>query len=177
MNKAKEENIEKVLNELFVKPTNKYHIRELARLTGLNPNTIITIVNMLEKQDTVVKIEKKHIVEVYLNFENKMVISKKRFFNIKKFNESGIINYLEEQFNNPEAIVLYGSYSNGLDLEKSDIDVVIVSKMKKEVNLEKYEKLFGRNIHLLVFSREKIPKELFNSLINGIVVSGYLSNE
>lgn len=39
-----------ILKELFRKPDYKFHIRELARITKLNPNTIINLTNRLEKE-------------------------------------------------------------------------------------------------------------------------------
>ena len=76
MGNVKEENINKILNQLFSKPLNKFHIRELSRLTGLNPNTVTSAIGVLAKQGIVIRQEKKHIVEVTLNYENKLTTQK-----------------------------------------------------------------------------------------------------
>ncbi len=176
MYKSKRENVEKVMEVFFSNSNSKYHIRELARITKLNPNTIVSITNDLVKQGLIIKEEKKYLVEVSLNEESEKVKWKKRLYNLNKFYDSGIIEYLNESFNHPESIILYGSYSNGTNTKKSDIDIFVISKLKKEVNLSKFERILGSNIHLLVLPLEKISKELINGLSNGIVVSGYLNN-
>lgn len=177
MYKVKKENIEKVLEVFFSNPNDKFHIRELAQIVKLHPNTILSVVNELKNLGLIDREEKKHIVEVNLKDKNKEVIWRKRLFNLNKFYESGIVSYLEEVLNYPEAIVLYGSYANGTNAGKSDIDIMVISKLKKEINLGKYEKFLGNTIHLMILPKDKISEELFNSLTNGIVVSGYLTNE
>ena len=71
-------------------------------------------------------------------------------------------------------IILFGSASNGDDVEGSDIDVFIQAPEKK-LNLLQYEKKLNREINLLFeenFSR--LSKELKNNVINGIILKGYL---
>jgi len=48
----------------------------------------------------------------------------------------------------------------------------IIGKEKK-IDIEKFEKKLGKEIHLMFNEVEKIPKELKNNLINGIVLKGY----
>ena len=74
----------------------------------------------------------------------------------------------------PDAIVLFGSASRGEDIEGSDIDLFLVAK-EREINLRKFEKKLKRKISLhFEDSVSKVPKELMNNIINGIVVYGYL---
>ena len=169
-------NEQKVLNKLFSNPTSKFHIRELARIVKLNPNTIINIINKLEKQAIVEKKQKKHITEISLNLENKETIWKKRIFNLSKIYSSGIIKYISKAYS-PNSISLIGSYSRGEDIEKSDIDIVILTKKKDEkpLDLTKFEKIFSKNIHLIITRKEKISNEFFNNLINGIILYGAIS--
>ena len=164
-------NIDKVLSILFNKPTYKFHIRELARLTKLNPNTIINITNKLKKEGLIKKEQKKHFVEVFLDFERKKVLQKKRIFNLEKIYASGIIELLVKQYSSL-SISLIGSYSRGEDIEKSDIDIVIFSNNKKVIDLSKFEKILKRKIHLLIPNKKELSNEFFNNLINGIIIYG-----
>ncbi len=166
-------NTEKVLKILFNNPTCKFHIRELARITKLNPNTIINIIKPLEKQKIVEKQAKKHIIEISLNFENKETIWKKRIFNMSQIYGSGLVDFLIEKYS-PSSICLIGSYSRGEDIEKSDIDIAVITNKKNLVNLNKFEKKLNKNIHLLLISKSNISEEFFNNLINGIRLYGYL---
>ena len=81
---------------------------------------------------------------------------------------------LIKEFNYPEAIILYGSHVRGESIEGSDIDLFIIGKYK-DINLELYEDKLGKRIHLMYDQNaEKIPSELKNNLINGIILKGYL---
>lgn len=166
-------NTDKVLRELFNNPTYKFHIRELARVTKLNPNTIINVVKVLEKKGFVKKETKKHIVEVILNLENIKTIYNKRIFNLQQIYDSGITDFLIK-FYTPTSISLIGSYSRGEDIEKSDIDIVIITEKREKVSLVKFEKILKKQIHLLLIKKENISDEFFNNLINGVVLSGVI---
>ena len=86
---------------------------------------------------------------------------------------SGLTNYLWDKLS-PRAIILYGSSAKGESLEESDIDLFIIGKERK-INLEKFEKELGKKIHLIFEDNpKKIPDELKNNLINGIILKGYL---
>ena len=168
----KMDNLVKVLKILFENPTEKFHIRELARKTKLNPNTIINITNKLEKQNTIKKHKNKFLVEVFLNLENPSVLFKKKLFNLQSISESNIIPFLTKKFN-PEFISVMGSYSRGEDIESSDIDIVLKSSKEEFPDLNKFEKKLKRKIQLL-FLPKKVSEEFFNNLINGIVLYGVL---
>lgn len=172
-------NENKILKELFNKPTYGFHIRELARETKLNPNTIITLTNHLEEEGLIKKEKKKHLVEVSLNFENPKTIQRKKLFNLSELHDSGLIEFLIEKYNYPKAIILFGSFARGEDAERSDIDIAIITPNKHIPELNKYEKILGHEIQLFEFSEKEIQnmkkndKELLNNLLNGFVLSGY----
>ncbi len=90
----KKSKYEKVLDVFFNAPTHRYYIREIARITGLNPNTILNISNSLEKEKLIKREKKKHIVELSANIENKEFKELKRISNLKKIYESGLIDLL-----------------------------------------------------------------------------------
>jgi len=164
-------NKEKILRELYLNPTYKFHLRELSRKTKLNPNTILNITDKLKEQGFIIKQKHKNIVEIFLNIENPDLIFRKKLFNLFQIHESGIIPVLIKEFS-PKSISLIGSYSRGEDIEKSDIDIVIISENNKLINLSKFEKKLNRRIHLLTAEKEKMSKEFLNNLINGIVLYG-----
>lgn len=175
----KDSNEHKILGELFNKPTYKFHIRELARATGLNPNTIINITNNLVKEGLVRKQKKKHLVELSLNFDNTKTIQKRKLFNISQIHDSGLIDFLVEEYNHPKAIILFGSFARADDIERSDVDIAIITPNKKLVELSKYEKILGHEIQLFKFSDDEVKKmkktnkEILNNILNGVVLSGY----
>lgn len=176
MYKMQDNNYNKILRELFDKPTYRFHIRELARATKLNPNTIINITNKLEKEGIVEKQSKKHLVEVSLDLEKEKTIQKKKLFNLSRIYDSGLVNFLIDKYSHPKSITLLGSYSRGEDIERSDIDIAVNTIKKEIVDLTSFEKILKRKIHLLILPK-KISEEFFNNLINGVVLYGAIKND
>ena len=96
----------------------------------------------------------------------------KRVDNLKQIYESNLANFLEEQFLGA-TIVLFGSYSRGDDLINSDIDIAIIGRKEKSINLEEYEKILQRKINLSFFgSWDKIHINLKENICNGIILFG-----
>ena len=168
MNKS---NYEKVLEVFFDNPNGKFYIREIARITKLNPNTILNITNKLEKQELIKREKKKYIVELSANFNDNFK-QLKRISNFERLIKSRIIEFLNYKFS-PEVIVVIGSYSLGEDIPNSDIDLVILTKKDyTDINLNKFEKELNRKIHLIITGYNKISDEFYTNLINGIVLYG-----
>ena len=110
---------------------------------------------------------------------NRKALNLKLYYNLEKTRESNIIQDLEKSFDIP-IIILFGSYASAMDDKTSDIDICLISNVKKEFSTEKYEKKLNRKISLHHFSKEswkKIRKtnpNLVNNICNGIVLSGEL---
>lgn len=109
---------------------------------------------------------------IKLNRDNVFAVQLKRVENLKSIYESGIVEELEENFPS-STIILFGSYSKGEDTIKSDIDIAIIGKKEKHIDLSKFEKILKKEIILNFYASMKgIDKELRESLCNGIVLSG-----
>ena len=168
----------KIIGLIFEKPSYKFHLREAARLVNAHPNSIKAAAAELEKEG-IVKVEKrKHLTELYANLENKNFIRKKRAFNFDSIYNSGIVEYLSEQFD-PESISAIGSYSRGEDIESSDIDIVITGSLKKpkNINAEKFEEMLKRKIHLIITDYKEMSDEFYINLINGMLLYGHIKKK
>ena len=163
----------KVFSRFAKNPTRPYQIRELSREINLATTSIKLHLKDLEKNDFI-KQEKVGVYKAYkanFNYENFRFY--KKLFNLMALNECGLIRELEKQLA-PDVIILFGSYSKGEDIENSDIDIFALSK-EKNIELKKYEKSLDRKIQLF-FSEDlnKLPKELFNNILNGVILSGFI---
>ena len=177
MYKKMNNNEEILLKQIFAKPTYRFHIRELAKLTRLNPNTIINISEKLIKEGILLKEKKKHITEIFFNSENQNAIIKKKIFNLKEIYDSKLLDIVIENFT-PEAVVIMGSYPRGEDTEDSDIDIIAISKKDyKDINLEKFETFLSRKIHLIITNYKNMSEEFYVNFINGIVISGAITKK
>ena len=96
-------------------------------------------------------------------------------FNIKQIYDSGLRDYLINEYSNP-VIILFGSFSKGEDIENSDIDLYLGMLSKKEIKLEKFEKILKRKIQIFRYSNLKQINNihLANNIINGIIFNGFL---
>jgi len=170
-------NEEIFLEQIFAKPTYKFHIRELAKITKLNPNTIINISKKLIKEGILVVEKKKHITEIFFNLGNPEAVIRKKIFNLKQIYDSRIIDIIKEKFQ-PEAVVIIGSYSRGEDIEDSDIDIVAVSKKDYEtISLKKFEDFLKRKVHVIITDYKQMSEEFYINFINGIVLYGAINKK
>jgi len=170
----KEDKQEKIMKIFFNFPSQRFHIRELSRLTKIPVSTVSRIIKDILKKDLLVVKRKIPIFELEVNLNSKEFVNEKKESNLSQIKEIGLIDFLISKYNEPEAIVLFGSYSRGEDIEKSDIDILVITSKKISSSLEKYEKLLKRKIHLLEMSRKEIKPELLNNIINGVILHGYL---
>jgi predicted nucleotidyltransferase len=166
--------------QFFEKPTSRFQLRELARLTKLSTTAVKAALGRL-LEEKIIKIEKeKHYVFYRANWDASDYKWAKKFYNVQKILASGLLEHLDEKLNYPEAIILFGSAAKGEDAERSDIDIFVLSVNKKEVDLKVFEKKLGKPIILQIFNKEDVEiakkknKEFLNSIVNGIVLKGYL---
>src|SRR3989344_6059973 len=153
--------------ELFFKyPYRSFYIRELARLTGLSSTGIIKIVKRLKKEKLLTSKKAKNVEEIKPDFNGRFLIEK-RIYNLSSLYDLGLVELLKKFYEQPKAIVMFGSYSEGMDTEKSDIDIAIIATNKKIPNLEDFEKKLARKINIHIIDIRRASKEFRNSLANG----------
>lgn len=163
----------KILQEFLDFPRKSFQMREISRRTKMAQPSVINHLKSLVKENLVIK-EKKGIYPAYVaNRDNELFKIYKKTNLLLRMHQTNLTNYLYDSCL-PDAIVIFGSASNGEDTEESDIDLFIQAK-EKNLDLERYEKLFNRKITLFFeenFSR--LSKELKNNILNGIILKGYL---
>ncbi len=171
--------MDKLLSYFFEEPEREFYVRELAKLLTLSPTTISKYLTNLQKDDLLTsKTQYNHLI-FKANTDSEAFINAKCMFNLEKLRKSGLIKFLIEEYDQPEAIVLFGSYAKAENTNKSDIDLLIISPLKKELKLDKFEEKLGHPVQLFVYSKGEIEKmkksnkNLLNSLVNGIVINGY----
>lgn len=163
----------RVLRLFFENPEKKFHLREIARITNLSPPGVMKIVKNLTAENLLISEKGKVVKNIYASKSEKF-IQMKRFFNIYIIYESGVVSFLRQKYEEPEAIVLFGSYSKGEDISKSDIDIAIITNENLSLDLKKFESILKRKINLHEIKIKNSEKTFLNSLSNGIVLYGYL---
>lgn len=158
--------MDKILEVLFENSEKSLKVREVSRYTKIPKSTIQRYLDYLRKSKIIDK-ENKLIVNSYTKFLKSQQI-------IKKIFNSGLVDYIQLKLN-PSAIVLFGSARKGEYTKESDIDIFVETTTKINLDLSSFEAKIKHKIHLF---REQdinnLPKELFNNVINGIKLVGYI---
>ncbi len=168
----------KVAELIFNYPHKTFHIRMLEKETGLSTTAVIKAAEELE-YFKIIKVEKTPITtNIRADLESEAYRFYKMTFNIYRLKSYGFVDKLIKTFY-PEAIVLFGSFAKGEDIENSDIDILIISHRKNNKELENLsiisEKRLNREMNAIVLpSLEKSAAEFKNAAANGIVLHGYL---
>lgn len=165
---------QEILRLLFVKAGISLNQRQIAKYLGVSPPAVMKALPLLEKENQVKikqdKESKRWAIE--LNRENHFVMQLKRADNLKMVYESRLVDFLEKKFAGG-TIILFGSYSRGDDVINSDIDVAIIGRKDKIIDLTYYEKILERKININFYNSFKnIHKSLKENLCNGILLVG-----
>jgi len=167
------DNVYRVMELFFNAPEKKFHIREIARLTHLSAPGAIKIIDKLKKEGLLISRKEKAVENVWASRQEGFLVMK-RCYNLKTLNGSGLIRYLKDRYEEPEAIVLFGSFSRGEDESTSDIDVAIVTGKRLDLDLKGFERKLKRKVNVHEVLLGEAEGEFLNTLANGIVVEGYL---
>lgn len=165
---------QEILRFLFIKAGISFNARNLAKNLNVSPTAISKSLSLLEKEN-LIKIKKDRDsgrLSIELNRDNRKVIWLKRSDNIKQIYESGLVQFLYDNF--PSAtVILFGSYAFGEDTISSDIDMAIIGAKQKETKLAEFDKRLERTISLQYYKNFKeINKNLKENILNGIVLKG-----
>jgi len=172
----KRKDVKQIIKEFFfVNPSSKMRLREIERTLKIPLPSVIRYCRELKNEGVLTTIKIGDVVFYTAARTNENFLLEKKLYNIKSLYSSGLINFLKTELSNPP-IILFGSYSRGEDLENSDIDLYVETPSKKELNLEKFEKILKRKIQIFRHAslNEIRNPNLANNIINGIILNNYI---
>ena len=161
--------------EIFCdEPLKIHYIKEISKKINLAHTSVKLHILALESQGFLTKKKGERFFGYLANRDNPNFLFYKKIFNLIKIKESQLIDEIVNSIY-PNAIILYGSYSKGEDVEESDIDLFIITKVKKEIDVKKFEAKLKRKIHIFKDNNlNKLNLDLKSEIINGDVLYGYL---
>ena len=146
--------------------------REIAIALAVSPTAVANAVKNLMKKNLITIKKTKTINFISFNRDNPRAIAMKRVENLKQVYLSGLLDYLEVPLAGA-TIILFGSYSRGEDAKESDIDLAVIGRKSKMLDLKGFEKMLNRPININFYdSWGDIHKHLKNNILNGIILSG-----
>ena len=169
--------MEETIAFFFQYPTKGHSLMEISKAIGVAHTSVKQNLKDLTKRgfitETIEKKGKRKFPLYTAQRNEKHFQQQKMLYNISSLLDTNIISFLEEKLA-PKAIVLFGSYRRGEDIETSDIDIFLECK-KEACDLTQLEKKLNRKIELHFQEHfSSYPKELKNNIINGIVLYGFL---
>ena len=168
----------KVADFIFNEPNRSFHIRMLENETGLSTTAVKASIQKLESCK-IVNVESTRLTtNVKAKTDSDSYTFYKRIFNLYKLQRYGFVERIRKMYK-PEAIVLFGSFSRGEDVEGSDVDILVITPNRKTEGLDKLadnmENVLKRKLDIKVLpSLAKSESEFKNAVANGIILYGYL---
>ncbi len=165
---------QEILRLLFIKAGASLNQRGIARILEVSQPAVMKAIPKLEKEG-MIKVEqdtesKRWSIE--MNRDNHKAMQLKRVDNLKQIYESGLADFLENELAGA-AIILFGSYARGEDTDQSDMDIAVIGRKEKQVNVASFHKMLERPIHLSFYdSFEKMHKDIKDNICSGIVLAG-----
>ncbi|MFW5983174.1 MAG: nucleotidyltransferase domain-containing protein [bacterium] len=145
--------------------------REIALKLKVSPTAVSKSIKRLQNQD-IVNISVTKTINFISLSNNQKTLQLKMIENIKIFYISGLAEFLSEKLAG-STIILFGSYLRGEDTINSDIDIAVIGRKPKNLQLKKFEEEILRKININFYpSWKDIHKNLKNNILNGLVIHG-----
>jgi predicted nucleotidyltransferase len=175
-----ESNTQRILDVVFTYPNIEFSLTELAMTANVAKSAASRIVPQIAERNVVTIKNLGILHRICANTESFEYIKRKIAWNLNCIYRTDLIEFLNEQYNHPKAIVLFGSFRLGQDLAESDIDIAIetaqdISPQTLRMHeLHLLEQELHRTIQIHLFNRKNIDENVFANIVNGIVLFGYL---
>lgn len=183
---------QRILEVLFKFPDREFSLSDLAKEARVSKAHIGSVLDGLLEAGFVQIEELSKIWRIRANGRSWQFINAKILYNLNFIYQSGLVEMLNEFYEHPRAIVLFGSFRKGEDITSSDIDIAVETdkdilpaslslrqvvageneRMAKQIR--ELEKFISRKIQVFVFNRKGVDVNVFNNIANGIVLFGFL---
>ncbi len=167
-------------NFYFNNKSSGIHLRDIARKTKLNENSVTRFLKELELDKILVSKKDGNLKKFYIKPNEKTayiftLFDLERFDKLPSLRKSAINFYLKELKEKPLMVLLFGSTAKGTFRDDSDIDLLLI--VNKKIDVEKAKKMADAQTALKVqdfqISYENFINEL--KLKNDMVIQSALS--
>ncbi len=159
----------RILEYFLLNPTREVHLKELARELEVSPATVKHYCDLFAKEGILIVKRIGNMRIFKLNNDYFAVKEIKRAYMILKLKEVGVESLCSSCY----SLAVYGSVASGEFNEKSDIDLLVISKESciDYSVIRKIEAALGKEIQLTVFQPHEweIMKRNKNPLVNEIL--------
>ena len=166
-----------ILEFFLRKPNTEIHISGLAKELNISKRTSENYLKLYRKMNILKYKNIANATIFYLNNADILVKQLKKAYLLMILKELEFIDKLLSENPNISNIVIYGSYANGEYSEESDIDFLIISQNKINLDLFEYlEKKLNKKVEVVDFTigkwrelarkKDRFYKSVLNNHIN-----------
>ncbi len=132
-----------IFSFLCIKTGEKLGQREIAKALNVLPTAVANTIKNLKTKNLITFEKTKTTNFISLNRNNHKATDIKRVENLKQIHTSGFSDFIEEKLAG-STIMLFGSYSKGEDTTKSDIDIAVIGRKNKPIDLQIFENILEK---------------------------------
>jgi predicted nucleotidyltransferase len=152
----------KALRTVLANPQRTFSVRGLAKEAGLSPGGAMACFKYMEENNMLKVARVGRALQFRADLDNALTREWKRLFTLQML-EHVRGELLDRLGTGTISVLLYGSMAKGIDDEKSDIDILVITNKKERVSLTDIEAKTKREINLSMFTpadwREKAVKD------------------
>lgn len=141
----------KALGKIIALPRKSFSVRELAIHAGISPGASKNALDYMRKKGIITLNVIGRTYQYKLDLESPLCRHWKILFNLDLLEESGIVGNLAKNLENIHCILLYGSFAEGTNDEKSDVDLLVIAHTPKKIDLGFARKL-GKEANITIMS-------------------------
>lgn len=157
---------DKILDLIFENSNKSFTVREISKSVKISSSSVQRYLEELRDEGLIAE-NNRAIITPYFKFL-------KTYNIINKLYNTKLLSFLEKELN-PSLIIIFGSVRKGEYDKESDVDLFIETSLGKKLDLKQFEKILGHKIQLFVENDiNKLNANLYNNIVNGIKLSGYL---
>jgi predicted nucleotidyltransferase len=152
----------KILAEFCSDYSRRIYGWQIAKKLKMNQKTVSNVLNLLEKENIIKYVTEGKNKYYFLNKLNPKILDILKIIEIERKNiflEKNIKLqdlFLELEKRAEGVVIIFGSYANSTNNEKSDLDVFIFGK---RVEIKDLEDKYNLEINIITSNREKFNKE------------------
>lgn len=141
----------KVLSLFLENPHSSYYLRESARMLNMDPMTVKRALDLLVKDDFLIRTEEKNRTLYKANVENPALRHIKISYNLSWLREKNTVDFILKQMKSVSSIVLFGSFAKGENDKESDVDILTIS-LSKNKPTSKLAQHLRKDVNLVNFT-------------------------
>ncbi|MEK6895656.1 MAG: nucleotidyltransferase domain-containing protein [Nanoarchaeota archaeon] len=150
----------KIVKYFIENPYEEPYLREIAKRLKVSVFAMKDYADHLVKEKILVEKRVSNLRYLKLNMSSLFVKQMKIAYNIKRIEDSGILEYIKKEVPSLSSVILFGSMASGENDKNSDVDLVIIGQSNMlKLSLQEFERKMGKEINYHVFTWAKWKKQ------------------